>query len=256
MKIILIGFMGVGKSTVGNNLAEVLHKPFIDLDSMIEEHTGQSIPNFFSKVGEGSFRTIEANLLTKALQMEEVVISTGGGVVETRQCVDILRKSGGLVIWLNGTFSTVTDRLLNTVVDRPLLSGKPLPDFFNLWKRRQNIYADTANFEVITDHKNITEISNEIIQHMDHPTKFDTLRSQIDSFDNATLQQLAARMTVVDQVALIKKNHKIPVLQTARMANMRQRLNKAFVGKLSNELIEEYMSFVTGAAISREEQQI
>ena len=84
MKIILIGFMGVGKTSVGQMLAKKLNFNFIDTDYEIEKVSSETIPNIFEIYGEDYFRKIENNILKKVLKENNVVISTGGGIITNK----------------------------------------------------------------------------------------------------------------------------------------------------------------------------
>ncbi|MEE9562588.1 MAG: shikimate kinase, partial [Thermoanaerobaculia bacterium] len=81
MHIFVTGFMGVGKSTVGQCLAAALELPFVDLDEEIEGHTGESIAGTFDQRGEAAFRQIEAEVLAAVVRRPPAVIATGGGTV-------------------------------------------------------------------------------------------------------------------------------------------------------------------------------
>lgn len=256
MKILLIGFMGVGKTTVGQKLAHALGQRFIDLDQAIAAHVGQPIPSFFTQVGEPTFREIEANLLERALEQEDVVISTGGGVIETPSCVTLLNRADVYTIWLNSEFSTVTDRLLTTGEVRPLMLRYSLASFFTLWQERQIKYARTADLMVTTDFKTPAEICDEIVRYIADATVLDTTRSQIDAIDRQILQAMVARLALVDKVANIKAKHQLAVVQPGRMAAMQERLQARFASTLPSQLVADYLKLMTETAIQREEAQI
>ncbi|WP_371088838.1 shikimate kinase [Weissella confusa] len=256
MNILLIGFMGAGKTTVGQELALDLSKHFIDLDQAIVEHVGQGIPAFFSQVGEPTFREIEAKMLAKVLEQPDTVISTGGGVIETQSCMDLMSRPDVFTIWLNSDFSTVTERLLIADDMRPLMQQHSLASFFKLWQNRQVKYAQMADLMITTDRKTPNEIVDEITRHMDEPTVLDMIRSQIDSVDRQILQAMVTRMALVDEVAGIKANHKLAVVQPGRMLAMRERLQKRFKNILPDQVVADYLNLMTTTAIQREEAQI
>ena len=256
MNILLIGFMGAGKTTVGQELAHDLGKHFIDLDQAIVEHVGQRIPAFFSQVGEPTFREIEAKMLAKVLEQPDTVISTGGGVIETQSCMDLMSRPDVFTIWLNSDFSTVTERLLMTDDMRPLMQQHSLASFFKLWQNRQVKYARMADLMITTDSKTPNEIVDEITRHMDEPTVLDMVRSQIGSVDRQILQAMVTRMALVDEVAGIKANHKLAVVHPGRMLAMRERLQKRFKNILPDQVVADYLNLMTTTAIQREEAQI
>ncbi len=120
--LILIGFMGSGKSTIGAKLSDKLQIPMVDTDKLIEEEQRLSITTIFERFGEAEFRQMETNLLKK-LQGEEqpLIISTGGGLPLKKENSLLLKKIG-LVVWLDVNKSTVLNRLKDDTT-RPLLKG-------------------------------------------------------------------------------------------------------------------------------------
>ena len=85
MKIILIGFMGVGKTVIGKKLAKKLNIRWVDIDEEIEKREQKSIENIFEVYGEGYFRILENNLLKELVNQDNIVISTGGGILKKRR---------------------------------------------------------------------------------------------------------------------------------------------------------------------------
>lgn len=118
--IVLIGFMGSGKSTVGSRLARRLGYIFIDTDCAIEEVTGLTVERIFAKYGVKRFRGEEALLVTKLAGRENLVISTGGGLVLSQENVRLLQV-GGVLICLRATADTIIKRVRNKRT-RPLLA--------------------------------------------------------------------------------------------------------------------------------------
>lgn len=117
--VVLIGFMGVGKTTVGRVLAELLRRPFIDLDHLIESTTASTIAEIFAREGEAGFRAREAEAVRRAVGGKPAVIAAGGGTVTTRQNVHALRRAGELV-WLRAPFAEMIQRATREG-GRPLL---------------------------------------------------------------------------------------------------------------------------------------
>ena len=108
MAKVLLGFMGVGKSSV----APFLDGRFVDMDQVIEEKIGMSIADCFAKEGEASFRQIESETLEALLQEgDDVIISTGGGVVVTERNRQLLAKNRKHNVWLYASFDVVYDRI-------------------------------------------------------------------------------------------------------------------------------------------------
>jgi shikimate kinase len=121
--IVLIGLMGVGKSTVGKRLAARLHLPFVDADHEIELAAGLTIPEIFERFGEAHFRDGERRVISRLMDGKPKIIATGGGAFmqpETRAL--ILQK--GLAIWLDADIDVLADRVGRREGSRPLLKGR------------------------------------------------------------------------------------------------------------------------------------
>ncbi|WP_340104811.1 shikimate kinase [Rhodohalobacter sp. 8-1] len=119
--IFLCGMMGSGKSTVGRKLATELEVPFCDLDEMIVEKAGLSIPEIFEQKGEGSFRALERKLLIRESQYFKGVMSLGGGSLQNQHIVDHLKIYGWL-IFLDVPHSVISDRVEGDA-NRPMLKA-------------------------------------------------------------------------------------------------------------------------------------
>ncbi|MHB8124036.1 MAG: shikimate kinase [Desulfitobacteriaceae bacterium] len=157
--IILIGFMGTGKSTVGRRLAMELNWRFIDTDLVIEEVTGLTISSIFRRYGESRFRSEESLVVKKISSSQHCIISTGGGTVLNSENFEILLQSG-FVICLYASLEAILQRVGNS--DRPLLKRSPA-DIVSLWQSRQEIYA-RAPYTVDTTNKGVEEVVNEILR--------------------------------------------------------------------------------------------
>ena len=148
--LILIGFMGTGKSTVGKRVAQSLGFEFVDTDEEIVKKVGKSIAQIFDESGEVAFREIETSTLTKCCEKSRQVISTGGGAVTQKQNHSIL-KAGGYVIWLKASAETVYNRVRRNH-DRPLLkTANPEKTIREMLSSREDSYAACADLEIETD---------------------------------------------------------------------------------------------------------
>lgn len=134
MKIYLIGFMGCGKSTLGKPLAREFGYRFIDLDGYIEEQEARSIPDIFATDGERAFRTLENYYLCQLEQLDDVVISTGGGTPCFNDNMSLMKRSGQTV-YLKQEPRTLASRLINARVKRPLIEGKSYDELLSYIER-------------------------------------------------------------------------------------------------------------------------
>jgi len=120
--VFLIGFMGSGKTTLGKKLASRLNKKFIDLDQLLVERVGMSIPEYFEQHGEANFRTLESQLL-KEQTTEDTIVSTGGGSPCFFDNMEWM-KQNGLPLYLNLSAKALYDRLRQSnIASRPALKG-------------------------------------------------------------------------------------------------------------------------------------
>jgi shikimate kinase len=124
MRIYLTGFMGAGKTTVGECLARELGVPFLDLDREVERRSGFTVSEIFERGGEASFRSLERRELERTLEIEEAVIATGGGTVTVPANLQLLRH-GGVSVWLNPALGDLFERLGDpSGPARPLLADR------------------------------------------------------------------------------------------------------------------------------------
>lgn len=141
--IFLIGFMGSGKSTIGELLAERLDLPFIDSDKAIEKAVRKSINEIFSDDGEEAFREMEKNFLTELKTIKPSVIAVGGGLPTLDGALELMHESG-LVIYLNTSLLTLINRLKEEKHLRPLLNDLSESEFHpfleDLLSRRVHFY--------------------------------------------------------------------------------------------------------------------
>ena len=157
MAKVLLGFMGVGKSSV----APYLDGRFVDMDQVIEEKIGMSIADFFAKEGEAAFRQIESETLEELLQEgDDVIISTGGGVVVTERNRQLLAKNRKHNVWLHASFDVVYDRIeKDTKNQRPLFLNHSKEDFKAIYDGRMALYQDLADLVVTVDNRTPEEVA-------------------------------------------------------------------------------------------------
>lgn len=153
--IILTGFMGTGKSTVGKKIADRLGWPFIDTDDLIEEKAGMIVSNIFAKHGEAYFRTLERQVIDNVCRGTGKVVATGGGAMTIEENARRLQESG-TVICLTAEPEVILSRVQDNV-DRPLLQGAdPLGKIRTLLSARAEAYA-RADIIIDTSHLDIDE---------------------------------------------------------------------------------------------------
>ena len=144
--------MGCGKSSVGRRLSELLCCPFMDLDAVIEEQTGRSIPEIFATDGEAAFRQMEMEVLERVLKQSTAVISLGGGTVTQERCSEMV-KENTLCIYLRTSVDTLVERLTDEAAGRPLLSSDSdlRSRIETLIAQRSEVYESTAHHIIDTD---------------------------------------------------------------------------------------------------------
>jgi len=144
----LIGFMGSGKSALGKQLANLLHSNFVDMDELFEQRYHLSIYDFFGKYGEDNFRKIERELLLETINLENTVISTGGGTPCFYDNMSFIRDNG-ISVYLRMTSGELTQRLKTVKKKRPLIKEMPA-ESLEEWISVQLTYRETyylqANF--------------------------------------------------------------------------------------------------------------
>ncbi|MCK8603140.1 shikimate kinase [Desulfoferrobacter suflitae] len=168
--IALIGFRATGKSSIGERLAQVLQRQFVDMDSELTKAFGQSIHNWVRGHGWESFRYAESELLKELAGCRQLVIATGGGVIGSEGNRTLLKKYF-YVIWLKATPETIRSRLLDdrrtTHVNRPPLTDLPLEDEIDhLLRERLPLYEESADVSFATDNASVEEVTEQIVEGM------------------------------------------------------------------------------------------
>lgn len=143
--LVLCGFMGCGKTTLGPLLAERLGRSFVDADIHIEQKAGMRIPEIFERFTEQGFRDREHEALVELSQREGLVISTGGGVFDYPRNIPPLRLNG-VILYLNPSFEECYRRIADS--DRPLVRRSTLAELEALYRRREANYRSAAHLEL------------------------------------------------------------------------------------------------------------
>ncbi|MFH1714834.1 MAG: shikimate kinase [Elusimicrobiota bacterium] len=164
MNIILTGFMGSGKTAVGKRLAKKLNMKFVDLDKLIVKKEGRSINDIFTESGEKYFREIETAAVIEISAKDNIVLSTGGGVVLKDENMDVLGKTGK-IIYLRALPEIVYKRVKRDK-SRPLLKvDDPLAKIKELLEKREKYYKRN-DYEINTTDLTIDEAVDRIIEIM------------------------------------------------------------------------------------------
>ncbi len=170
MNVILIGFRGSGKSTVGKALAERLGLEFIDCDARIEAQAGVTIRELFEKHGETHFRTLESQALTELAKLDGKVIATGGGAALKYQNMQVFKRQDSRIFFLEVGPETAFARIRLDAASRerrPALTEKdPLTEVKEQIELRRPYYLKGADMTVSTEGRIVEEVVKEILGHL------------------------------------------------------------------------------------------
>ncbi|WP_238483742.1 shikimate kinase [Anaerosporobacter faecicola] len=163
--IMLIGFMGTGKSTISSYLSKWLGLEEVDLDAKIVEKAGMSIPKIFEQYGEVYFRNLETEVLKEVQQREQLIVSCGGGIVLRDENVAQMKAHGKIVL-LTATPETVYERVKDSK-NRPILNGHMNVEYIaQLMEKRRERYEQCADLVVATDGKTVEQIGEEMMMQL------------------------------------------------------------------------------------------
>lgn len=166
-RIVLVGFPGCGKSTVGKKLAAKLSYGFVDLDNAIEEAYHLSIPEFFAKYGETAFRTCEQKVLMDQLSLDNIVISTGGGTPCSHQNMELI-KAHSVSVYIQMAPASLLNRLSHAKRVRPLIQNMTQPQLQqyidSTLAEREPFYLQ-AQLTVKGESIDVEELVEKIIKH-------------------------------------------------------------------------------------------
>lgn len=161
--IILIGFMGAGKSSVSGCLNKVLGLEVVEMDQEIVEREGMSIADIFAVHGEEYFRNLETGLLIEMQSKNNVVVSCGGGAAMRERNVTEMKKNGKVVL-LTAKPETIYERVKDST-ERPLLNGNMNVEYIaGLMEKRREKYESAADIVIYTDGKSVEKICEELLE--------------------------------------------------------------------------------------------
>nr|WP_315157163.1 shikimate kinase [uncultured Flavobacterium sp.] len=166
-KIVLLGYMGCGKSTIANNLSEKTSLPFLDLDQYIEETTNMSIKELFEKRGEVYFRKLEHEAFVTLLEQEQtIILGLGGGTPCYANNHELLQRPDVISIYLKASVATLFERLSRNKSKRPLianLNDAELNEFIAKHLFDRSYYYNQAQHKVTVDDKTVAETVESIV---------------------------------------------------------------------------------------------
>ena len=163
--IVLIGFMGAGKTTISDYLSTMFDMDIVEMDQVIAEREEMSISDIFATYGEEYFRDLETNLLIEMQSHKNAVISCGGGAALRERNVAEMKKNGRVVL-LTATPETIYERVKDSN-DRPVLNGrKNVKGISELMEERREKYEAAADIVINTDDKTVLQICEELVQRL------------------------------------------------------------------------------------------
>ncbi len=171
--IALIGFMGTGKTAVGQLLAKKLGRRFFELDLLIEQRAGKSIPDIFQQDGETAFRELEIEVTKEISKDKNLVIACGGGIVLNKINVDRLRQQSRIV-YLTASLGVILKRVANEEGQRPLLEvDNPTLTIREMLSFRKPFYERAADIIINTSRLDINSVAEQIISKLKGDEGFD-----------------------------------------------------------------------------------
>jgi shikimate kinase len=166
MNVVLIGYRGTGKSTVGKIVAARLGRQMLSTDKEIVRRAGSSIPEIVAAHGWEYFRDLESTVCQDLAGRDNLVIDTGGGAILRQQNVDVFKQSG-LLIWLTASVETIAARI-GSDTQRPSLTGTKshVEEIRDVLSERMPKYQAAADMTLATDGRSIEELATAILQHL------------------------------------------------------------------------------------------
>jgi shikimate kinase len=162
--LVLVGMMGVGKSTVGRIAGERLGRVLLDSDQMIEERTGRTVREIFASDGEPAFRALETEVLCEALATTPAaVIAAAGGVVLSAENRRALVEANARVVWLCANPGLLVDRV-RSGGHRPLLDDDPEGTLRRMVEMREPLYREVADVIVSVDGRSVNDVVEAVLR--------------------------------------------------------------------------------------------
>ncbi|MEH6942907.1 shikimate kinase [Bacillus sp. JJ722] len=162
--IVFIGFMGVGKTTIGELVAKKLYRDFIDIDAEIEAEYGMPVTEIFKSIGEKAFREKEKNVITDMCNKKLKIISLGGGAFMQEEIRQVCLEKC-IVLFLDLSWESWKERISLIIDSRPVLQGRTIEQIEELFNERQEIYSHHHS-RITTDHQDIEEVADYIVSSL------------------------------------------------------------------------------------------
>ncbi len=164
MNIVLIGYRGTGKSAVGELLALRLKMPCIGMDAEIVKRAGMSIPEIVEKYGWQKFRDMESEEARELAGLDNIIVDTGGGVVERPENIEAL-KTNSIIIWLKASVDTIVSRIQGDTERPALTAGKTFTEeIAEVLEQRIPKYKSAAQYEIDTDESTPEQVADRVIE--------------------------------------------------------------------------------------------
>ena len=167
-RVVLIGMMGAGKTTVGRLVADQLGWEFVDTDAEVVASTGHTIAELFERCGEAGFRREESRVLARVLATDRTVLAVGGGTVLDPINAALVR-SQATVVWLRASVDTLLRRI-GTGAGRPMLKEDPTTLVPRIDSARRPLYKDLAHVTVDVDYLDPTTAAGRVMAYLEHAT--------------------------------------------------------------------------------------
>lgn len=176
----LIGFMASGKTAVARRVRTVAGRQSLSLDEAVEARAGLPVTEIFARRGEAAFRDLELEALAAQEPDHDLVLDTGGGVVQTPAAVALLRRRG-VVVWLDSTWDVLRVRLKESdQATRPLIARLGWTGLEELFHRRRRLYARSADFRLRSDRDSIDTLARKtMLRSMQWARRRDQARPEV-----------------------------------------------------------------------------
>lgn len=233
MKIALIGMMGCGKTTIGKILSDKLNLKYHDTDDLVEKFENDTIKNIFESKGEEYFRKLETEALEYSCKFDNIIISTGGGIIKKKKNIDILKNNNCKIFYIYRSIDNIIESIDKEI--RPLISNDK-NKLYNIFEERKDLYIKYSDY-LILNNNCIEETISLIIDNFNNKPKicvplvfsnFSELAEEINFVKETQPDLIEWRgdyfesiedMNLVTDALNILKDCKIPIIFTLRSYN-------------------------------------